>query len=331
MKRTSWLLGAGLIAALGIPLLLGGPGLFAQLRSFPQDRLVFMLALVLIGWNLNALRLRLLLAGRAGRLGQPRALGIVMSTEFAYCATPGGTGGPLTLLTLLVRHGIRPAQASAVFAVDQLIDMLFFIFALVGVALYVFFEAVDLQIGWLVGVPLLLLSGGLVFLGLLLRHYSPVLKVTDTWLCKLRVRSRTRVRFARRLLHFRSALLATLRLPLHTLGLAFLLSAGHWLLRYSLLYLAITGLGQEIDWAWTFLVQMLSMAAGQLSFLPGGAGGAELTSSALLAPMLAKQQAAAAILIWRFVTYYFYLMAGAPVFLALAGRSLRHLWRSRQA
>ncbi|MDY6816221.1 lysylphosphatidylglycerol synthase transmembrane domain-containing protein [Marinobacter lutaoensis] len=331
MKRTSWLLGAGLIAALAIPLLLGGPGLFAQLRAFPLDRLLFMLGLVLIGWNLNALRLRLLLAGRAGTLGQPRALGIVISTEFAYCATPGGTGGPVTLLTLLIRHGMRPTQASAVFAVDQLIDMLFFLFALVGVALYVFLEAVDLRIGWMVGVPLLLLSGGLIFLGLLLRHYSRALKVTGTWLRKLKVRSQTRFGLTRRLLHFRLALLATLSLPRRTLALAFLLSAGHWLLRYSLLYLAITGLGQSIAWAWTFLVQMLSMAAGHLSFLPGGAGGTELTSLALLAPMIAKQEAAAAILIWRFVTYYFYLMAGAPVFLAFASRSLRHMWRSRRA
>ncbi|GAB2795116.1 lysylphosphatidylglycerol synthase transmembrane domain-containing protein [Halomonas shantousis] len=330
MKRTLLLLSVGLIAALAIPLLLGGQGLFAQLRAFPVDQLLLMLSLVVIGWNINAIRLRLLLAGRAGALGQPRALGIVMSVEFAYCATPGGTGGPVTLLALLAQRGIRPAQASGVFAVDQLTDLLFFLSALIGVSLYVLVEAVNLQLGWLVGLPVLLLVSGLVCLVLILRHYSHLLRLTGHWLQRLKVRHKTRFGLARRLLHFRNSLIETLRLPRRTLLLVFLLSTAHWLLRYSVLYLAVRGLGQSIDWAWTFLVQMLSMAAGQLSFLPGGAGGAELTSSALLAPMMGKQSAAAAILIWRFVTYYFYLLAGAPVFLAMAGRSLLYLLRSRR-
>ena len=45
-----------------------------------------------------------------------------------------------------------------------------------------------------------------------------------------------------------------------------------------------------------------------------------------------KSTTAAAILIWRFVTYYFYLIVGAPVFLQLAGRPLlRRLMPSRHA
>ena len=36
------------------------------------------------------------------------------------------------------------------------------------------------------------------------------------------------------------------------------------------------------------------------------------------------------VLIWRFVTYYFYLIAGFPVFLALAGRTfVKLLYRQR--
>jgi uncharacterized protein (TIRG00374 family) len=75
-----------------------------------------------------------------------------------------------------------------------------------------------------------------------------------------------------------------------------------------------------LQWAWSFLIQMLSLRAGQFSLLPGGAGAAELTSAALLAPMVGKSTAAAAILIWRAVTYYFYLVVGGPVFLLMLGR-----------
>gem|GEM_PF-6068072 len=43
---------------------------------------------------------------------------------------------------------------------------------------------------------------------------------------------------ARRLLRCRQAILATLRLPTTTLLAVLMLTSAHWLLRYSLLYLA---------------------------------------------------------------------------------------------
>jgi hypothetical protein len=68
-------------------------------------------------------------------------------------------------------------------------------------------------------------------------------------------------------------------------------------LRYSVLYLVLRGWGgPAVDPS--FLVQMLSLSAGQFSLLPGGAGAAELTSATLLTPLVGST-AAAAILIWR--------------------------------
>ncbi|WP_153629345.1 lysylphosphatidylglycerol synthase transmembrane domain-containing protein, partial [Pseudomonas aeruginosa] len=124
----------------------------------------------------------------------------------------------------------------------------------------------------------------------------------------------------------------SLRLPKRRLLAVFLLSSTHWLLRFSVLDLTLRGLGVDIQWAWTFLIQMVSLSAGQLSLIPGGAGGTELTSAALLAPMIGKSTAAAAIVIWRAVTFYFYLVAGGPVFAVLAGRPLlKKLISSREA
>ncbi|SDK80590.1 conserved hypothetical protein [Modicisalibacter muralis] len=331
MPRSLWLLPVALVIAASIPLLLGGRGALRELGDFPTGQLVLMLGLIVVCWNLNALRLRLLLAGRSERLSQSRAVGVVMATEFAICATPGGSGGPLTLLGLLTRHGVRPTRGSAIFIADQLTDLTFFLAALIGVALYAVVEAIELNLGWLIGLPILLLGCGLLLLWLMLRHTSYLLRLSGGWLTRLRLGPTRRRRFAiiRRLLSFRRALIETLRLPRHILVLVFALCCGHWLLRYSVLYLAIDGLGESVDWAWTFVIQMLAMAAGQLSFLPGGAGGVELTSSALLMPLIGKHSAAAAVLIWRFVTYYFYLLVGAPVFLALVGRTVIRLLQRR--
>ena len=133
MNRALWLLGAGLVMVIAIPLVLGGSGLGGQLRQFPLDTFLLMLGMIVMCWNLNAGRLRLLLAGRGGHLGQRRAVGMVMATEFAISATPGGSGGPLTLMGLLSRQGVRPAQATAVFAGDQFTDMLLCVSALASI------------------------------------------------------------------------------------------------------------------------------------------------------------------------------------------------------
>jgi len=134
MSGRWWLLLGALVVAGAIPLVLGGSELFERLLRFPFWLLLTMLSMIVLGWYLNAMRLRLLVGRR--RLGQRRALGVVIATEFAICATPGGAGGPLTMMALLLRHGVAPAKGTATYAVEQLTDLLFFACALVGVLIY---------------------------------------------------------------------------------------------------------------------------------------------------------------------------------------------------
>src|SRR3546814_4960124 len=88
-------------------------------------------------------------------------------------------------------------------------------------------------------------------------------------------------RWARKVLGFRNALVDCFRLPRRLLLAVFGLTTLHWLLRFSVLYLTLRGLGGELAWAWTFLVQLLALTAGQLSLLPGGAGRSEEHTSEL--------------------------------------------------
>lgn len=321
MNRLIWLVVAWL-AALAIPLWLGGGETGARLQQFPLQLLLLMFAMIVLCWLVNTLRIRLLLGNHLGQLGRMKSLGLVMSTEFAMCATPGGSGGPLTLMALLARNGVRPARGSAVFAMDQLSDLLFFLCALIGIAVYALFHTLNPKLEWLLGLSAVSMVGGLISCLLLARLHRRLLRLTGFVLKTLKVRAATRRRWARKWLRFLAAFTETLKLPWHTLALVFLLTCVHWSVRYSVLYLALRGLGANVQWAWSFLIQMLSLTAGQFSLLPGGAGAAELTSAALLAPMVGKSTAAAAILIWRAVTYYFYLLAGGPVFLLMLGKPL---------
>lgn len=331
MKRAVLLL-AALLAAILVPLVLGGSETIQRLRDFPLGLLLAMFGMILLCWVLNALRLRLLLGNQAREITPMKSIGVVMSTEFAICATPGGSGGPLTLMALLSRNGIGSAKSSAVFATDQLSDLLFFLCALVGMLFYALFHTLSQKLEWMLGLSAALMLVGLCACIGLAHYYRHIIKFNGLLLKRLSTKSQTRRRWARKLLHFRDALAETLKMPKKRLALVFLLTCLHWGLRYSVLYLALRGLGTDVQWAWSFLIQMLSLSAGQLSLLPGGAGAAELTSAALLTPMVGNSTAAAAIVVWRIVTYYFYLIAGGPVFFLLISRPLiNKLLRVRDA
>ncbi|MNG98996.1 hypothetical protein D3C81_729290 [compost metagenome] len=329
MNRLGWL-GLALLFAVLVPTLLGGSELLPRLRAFDRGLLLTLLGMILLCWMINAVRLRLLLGQQGARLGAVRSLGVVMATEFAICTTPGGSGGPLTLMALLARERIGPARSGAVFAMDQLNDLLFFFCAMLAIAGYALSHSLGRsQQGMLLGSALLLCSALAVVLGLL-RYRRAVMRLNGRLLQRLGMSEGRKKRWARRVLHFIDALAQTWRLPKRTLALVFTLTCAHWGLRFSVLYLVLRGLGVELSWIPSFLVQMLSLSAGQFSLLPGGAGAAELTSASLLTPLVGSSTAAAAILIWRAVTYYFYLLAGGPVFVCLLARPLLERWR-RQA
>lgn len=316
-----------LLLAIGITLLLpwwlGGRSTMTMAMAFPPSLLLLMTIITVLCWNLNAARLRLMLAGRAGHLGQSGALSIEMSAKFALCATPGGTGGAATMLWLLARRGYSPSRASAIFLVDQGCDMLFFTLmltlllgsALGGRSQWPHQALIEIA---LLGLVIAILALALV-VGLL-----PHLLRRKPWLHWPGPHRRRWI--VRRLLRCRHALVVTLRLPRRILATIFLLCCMHWLLRYSLLYFAVLGVGGHADWAWTFLVQMLAMAASQLSILPGGAGAAEVSVGALLLPVMELEQAAAAVVVWRLISYHLYLIAGAPVF-ALSACRLLSSWK----
>ncbi|WP_145188115.1 lysylphosphatidylglycerol synthase transmembrane domain-containing protein [Pseudomonas sp. URMO17WK12:I11] len=329
MNRWGWL-GLALLGAVLVPAWLGGSELLPRLKTFDPELLLGLLGMIVLCWVINAMRLRLLLGQHGARLGVLRSVGVIMATEFAICTTPGGSGGPVTLMALLARNHIGAARSGAVFAMDQLNDLLFFFCAMLAISGYALFHSLGRsQESMLLG-SALLLCAALALVVVLLRYRRAVLRFNGRLLRRLGVTPQRRRRWARKVLHFIDALAQTWQLPKRTLALVFSLTCVHWSLRFSVLYLVLQGLGAQLSWIPSFLVQMLSLSAGQFSLLPGGAGAAELTSASLLSPMVGSSTAAAAIVIWRAITYYFYLLAGGPVFVCLLARPLLERWR-RQA
>lgn len=325
--RRHWLLLLLIAIGVGIavPLVLGGHKMVEHLAQVPVGWLLAMLALIFVCWNLNAWRLRIMLRGRATGLTHRAALATTMATECVLNATPGGSGAPFTLATLLGRYGVSPAVATAVLAVDQLTDMVVFALLLPTLALYGLARYLDLGGWWQMTVPFGLLIGGLVLAVLMARHHRGLIAVTGRCLQAMRVSRTRRFGLARSTMRFRHGIRDTLAVPKRRLMAMFLLCLVHWLLRYSVLYMAVLALGQHIDWAYGFFVQMVAMGAGHLTLLPGGAGGAEVAGAALLHPWLGSITTATVIVVWRFMTFYWYLIAGGLVMLGLASRQVKPL------
>ena len=329
MKRRYLVLGLlGLALSLGIPLLIGRGDALHLLKGMPLWLWATTLAMIALSWNLNAGRVRMLLAGLGKPMRQLPAVALIMASEFAICASPAGAGGPVTYVVLLKRHGLSAAQGMAIYAIDQLMDLLFFVTTLSALGVYWLLVPARAQAyapSQLM--PLFaLLGGGLVTILLLVRFHRGAMLALLRLLQKLRVAHSRRRRVARWYAEFRSGLVMVSGFSPSRLLTIYGLCASHWLLRYSVLYVVLRGLGAQITWVYSFLVQTLALTVGQFTLLPGGSGGAELSASALLTPEVGAATAAAAIIAWRFATYYWYLIAGAPVFLWQAGR-----WRHDRA
>jgi uncharacterized protein (TIRG00374 family) len=323
MKRRYWALGSlGLVLSLGIPLLIGRGDALHLLKEMPLAFWLAALAIIALSWNVNAGRVRMLLSGLGRPMRQLTAVALIMASEFAICASPAGAGGPVTYVVLLKRHGLSAAQGMAIYAVDQLMDLLFFVTTLSALGVYWLLVPARAQAyapSQLL--PLFALLGvGLVAVLLLVRFHRGVMLALLRVLRKLHVSHRRRRRVARWYAEFRGGLVMVGGFPPTRLLAIYALCATHWLLRYSVLYVVLRGLGVHVTWVYSFLVQTLALTVGQFTLLPGGSGGAELSATALLTPEVGAATAAAAIIAWRFATYYWYLIAGAPVFLVQAGR-----------
>lgn len=314
MKARTLLIVLSIIVSFAVSFAYGGMGAFARMAQLPQWPLAAGLGMIVLSWQVNTVRLRLLVRGLGLRLTHREAFPIVMATEFSIAATPAGAGGLLTLVSLLKRHGLPGAQAIALYTIDQLIDLVFFLTLLPLLAVFLATGYAPLQLRHQLVLLASVLIGGLTFIALSVWNYRRMLLWVGKLLRALRIARARRVRLARTFMHFRRGVRLILAMPRQRLFAVYVLSSAHWLLRYSVLFVLSTGANAAITWSTLILVQVLALTAGQISLLPGGSGTAELTFGLIISRWLDPVTTAVLLLEWRFILYYLSLIAGAPYF-----------------
>ncbi|MCS4505913.1 hypothetical protein KBTX_01128 [wastewater metagenome] len=319
--RRHWVIAlmVSVLVSAAIPLWLGGGSqLLHALARFPLWGLVPLLTMVALGWLCNAFRLRILAGAFGLHLPVAEAFSKVLSIEFAGTATPAYTGGPATNVYLFTRRGLGVPEASALVVLDQIADLAFFATFLPLAALFVIG---DVAMGWVITAGIVAPVGFALLLWLP-RHYRVLALALGRIFRRVPMLHRYRWRLGRALLRFRAAVRLMLGLGRMRLAALYGFCTLHWLLRYALVPTIFMLLDNPLPWAWLFITQALSLMVGHLSLLPGGSVGVEVGFGMMLSAWVDASVLAVALLVWRFCTFHWYLIAGAPAFLLTVGRGV---------
>jgi len=285
----------------------------------------FMLALVLllVRHLAYAARIRLL---SMNTFNWKKAIELIFIWEFSSSVSPTSVGGSAVALFVLSQEKISAARVSAIVLYSVVVDTLFFIFAIP--LLYMIFgsqiirpDIVQLSdlgawgLTFMLTYIFIVAYGCFFFYGLVI---NPVLLkkvvVSLTYIPFLR-RWRTRaVKFGDDLI------IASKEILKNTFSFhikAFLFTVIAWSCRFLLLsciIIAFTNISTDFWSQFALYGRLQTMyVIMQFSPTPGGAGFAEFVFEGFLSDYVPAGIALVVAFVWRLISYYFYLFAGAVV------------------
>ncbi len=308
--------------SIGTPVLIaGGPSVFTRLSTLPAWVLGGAPALMLAGWFANAVRLKILSHANGRKLSFGHAWLVAAGGDFGAALGPGGVTGIAAYIFLLARSGLGSAAATALFALERLLDQLIFAAALAASGAALALTAQHAHPWRLFGTAFGLCVGMVLVILIALAQYRRLVRVGTWVLARLRLGPRRRWSFIRWSFLFRRGLAEVAALPRTRLFVLAGAAAAYWAARFSVLPLIAAGMGAPVPWSYLLAVQVLALFAGQLSLLPGGTITVEAVFAALLLPWLPRQDLGLMLLVWRGSVFYFTLVAGGGSFVLATARA----------
>ncbi len=319
--------GSGLaLAVLGVglsfaaPVVLSGFGVFARIGTLPVWVLAGAPALMLLGWIANAGRVQVLTRANNCRLTFGEACLVSAGGDFGAALGPGGLTGIAAYIFLLGRAGVRSAVATALFALERLLDQFVFAAALAASAVGLALVNQGNHPWRLFVISFGLCAGIVVVILAAIVEYRRLLRLAVWVIARLRFSALRRHQFIGWSLRFRRSLTEVARMPRPSIALLVSCAAAYWAARFAILPLVAVGMHAPIPWAYLLAVQVLALFAGQLSLLPGGTVTVEAVFAALLLPWLNRHDLGLMLLVWRGSVFYFTLAAGGAAFALAASR-----------
>lgn len=299
------LLALGLV----VPLMFGGTPSLVVLHAVPWYRVFFLVGVIGLVCCLDVWRSWLLLSPRADGMTFSRTFLVYLVVIMAACVTPFGSMAPLAALILLRPYGVRFGVLMAVFLTVTLLDALSLLLLLAVIAIYLILSSsftYDVMLADLCALLLLVVMAGVGFY----KYQSLFVRLAGKGLAYGGVSRKKLFGMGRTLVRFRYALDAVLGLPVKKRLLLLLVSLLYWSLYSSAMFFSALAVGHDVGWVRAVLIDIVSLLSGHLTTMPGGMVGTESMGIFLLYPLVGTSSAASIVLLWRFLTFYLYLVAG---------------------
>jgi glycosyltransferase 2 family protein len=323
------LLPIGVLGNIAYTLLATDRALLASIGQLPRGYLAAALALTLTPWITGSLRLMVWSRFFGYRLSFRELLRMTLVVDLGAAVSPTAIGGEAFRWGMLVRRGVKPGEAATLALLPKVEDaVFFFVFALPfaiawsrpwelpaiatsarllsGNALVVFAVAIVIAlISWLLLRSTLLghggerlQRGGVKWWGTARRH------LRRTW-----AEARRGIDL---ILHGGKSRFA----------LTLVLTAIHWIGRYSVVMALALFLGVPFDPVLFWLLQWIVFTIMTFMPTPGAAGGAEVAFTAVYATLLPSGVIGLMTAAWRLFTFYVPVALAAVAF-SLLGDSSR--------
>lgn len=329
--RIAFVLSFGLLISVAYSAFTVDSSALSAFSSFPWLCILALTGMVALPWFADTWRVQIWLRFLNKRERFAEVFRMTLATEMASAMSPAAIGGSGAKLGWLISRGLAPGVASSIMALNALEDTLFFVIALplalllsshtaAGVSLEKIWNTVRQQN----------LTGSrnlsFILIGIVLLY----LVARITW--KLLPSSwRTRVMSWREKARHQSLLAKqTLRLMIAQGRWRFVatifLSGLHWVCRFSMLTVLLTGLHHAVDPFNFFASQWLVFMLMKIVPSPGGAGGAELAFLLFYRSMLPENLLGLLVGAWRVLTFTLPVGLATLLFLCLMRWQAGHDW-----
>ncbi len=280
----------------------------------------FVLAAVLsiVPWFTGSLRLFLWGRFLGGKIRYRDMFRIVIGAELGAAVSPPLIAGSAVKISMLMRRGFTGGTALSLSVLESLEDSIFFI-VMVPIAL-------TLSSSW--GLPIV--RDGIEGLGhpslwLMVASIAAVLCIVTALVRRWSGRWIQKVPILHTLAQTIRSSYGNFTATFHTIvrggksifALTMALTSFQWLCRYSVISLLLAGMGMPVRPLLFMALQVIVFALIIFIPTPGGAGGAEAMFSLMYRAFLPAGAIGVVTTAWRFLTFYFLVLAAAVLFLLI--------------
>lgn len=322
-RTTLLLIPIGVLGNVVFSFLVTDRQLLAGLPDLPRGYLFLAVALGLLPWITNSLRLLIWTRFLGHRLAFREALQMTLAVDLGSAISPTAVGGGFFKWGMLVQRGVAPGTAASLTTFPTIEDGIFFAVAL-PIAV-VATASWDLPIFRMAAERLQAEAPAVVLTaaGIALLSWLAV-----RWILTGGLGSRTQrrsvqflARLRRRLrnvwIDAREVFRLIARRGKSRFALSMLLTAVQWIARYSVISALVAYLGYPVQPVLFWLLQWVVFTLMAMIPTPGAAGGAEAAFYLIYSALLPEQVIGLATAGWRFLTFYLQLGLASVLFFLL--------------